>query len=515
MLLTASVFCIALALTVFLQSRSHAYASEWSFNADESAHYVTGLLVHDYVAQGFPQNPQTLADNFDAHYPKVGIGHWPPGFYVVQAAWTLLFGTSRISLLMLMAVIAASVLTITYVITARYFPGWIAFGSTVVLAVIPGFQEFSRSLMPDMLVGLLTLLSLLVLATHLQRPQWRTGLWFGALAVATILTKGTGLVLAPLPILGALQLRRARLFRRWAFWAPAILVLVVCVPWFLLAPDALHQSVALFGGLRLRLYRPGESLSYWIRMLGVVAAPLTAFGVARAIRQYGSTDALWALLLWLPVAAAAFRMFIGAWEKDYLIATLPIMTPFLCAGLQWFSGTFAPHRNVGNVCSALLILIACMTNVTRLPSKPHLGLDNVARVILSDQQLAGTPLLIVSDAQGEGAFIAEIASGERRPGHIVERGSKVLATSGFMGTAYRERFTTPAELMQFFDANPDLIVLLDTPDHVPPHVDLVRNTVAAYARRWRTLATFPRWHSSPDLHPQSTIRVLALVSKTS
>ncbi len=73
MLRIGSVFCVALALTVFLQWRGNAYAAEWSFNTDEPAHYVTGLLVHDYLTEGFPHNPRAFADNVYVHYCHRGV----------------------------------------------------------------------------------------------------------------------------------------------------------------------------------------------------------------------------------------------------------------------------------------------------------------------------------------------------------------------------------------------------------------------------------------------------------
>ena len=99
--------------------------AEFAANADEPAHYVTGLMVHDYLARGFPSNPLEFAREFYSRYPKVAIGHWPPVFYIVQALWTSLFTASRASLLLLMAAISAALLTLTYWLAARYFgPGW-------------------------------------------------------------------------------------------------------------------------------------------------------------------------------------------------------------------------------------------------------------------------------------------------------------------------------------------------------------------------------------------------------
>ena len=52
---------------------------------------MTGLMVRDYIAAGFPDSPFRFAENYYLHYPKVAIGHWPPVFYSIQAAWMLIF----------------------------------------------------------------------------------------------------------------------------------------------------------------------------------------------------------------------------------------------------------------------------------------------------------------------------------------------------------------------------------------------------------------------------------------
>ena len=104
----AFVFVLLLAAVLLLQVIGGAYSAALSGTEDEAAHYVTGLLFRDYVASGLRTTPIEYAEDYYLHYPKVGIGHWPPVFYALQAVWTLPFGASRTSVLLLMAVIAAA-----------------------------------------------------------------------------------------------------------------------------------------------------------------------------------------------------------------------------------------------------------------------------------------------------------------------------------------------------------------------------------------------------------------------
>ena len=104
LLITAFLF---FGVQTSLQWVNGAFISEFGGHSDEAAHYVTGLMVHDYVAAlrqaQDPDPPMKFAKEYYIHYPKVAMGHWPPFFYVVQTAWTLLFSPSRISMILLMA----------------------------------------------------------------------------------------------------------------------------------------------------------------------------------------------------------------------------------------------------------------------------------------------------------------------------------------------------------------------------------------------------------------------------
>jgi len=101
------LFFLFLGIIVTFQWHGNAFRAEFGGTPDEPAHYVTGLLVRDYITSGWPANPLEYARNYYVHYPKLGLGHWPPFFYVVQTAWSLVFTPSRVSMILLMGVLTA------------------------------------------------------------------------------------------------------------------------------------------------------------------------------------------------------------------------------------------------------------------------------------------------------------------------------------------------------------------------------------------------------------------------
>jgi hypothetical protein len=452
-------------------------------------------MLHDYIRSGLPASPIAYAQRYYEHYPKVAMGHWPPMFYILQSAWTLLFGVSRTSLLLLMAALGALLLTCTYALVRRCFPPWMAWVSLILLAASRDFQASSRSIMAEIPTAVFMLAALWALARYFDRPDLRSATWFSLASLATMLAKGTGIALAPLPLLDAGLTRRWSILRRGSFWLPAILAGVPALLWFAVAPDALHQSVASFGGLGVRWVRVPESLQHWLLVLGPAGALLAALGFlrrSRAVLTATEKSPFWiSALVFLPVTVA-FRVLVGAWEVRHLLTTLPLLMLFLCDGLTWIQSAVPRFRGV--VMAAVIVALGATAvhNVMVMPAKVHLGMDRVASDLATAPEYRNARFLIVSDALGEGVFISEVAVREQRPGHTIERGSKILAEESFMGDLYRPRFTTPAEMMHFFAQGPDRILILDGILPAREHVAQVRRMIEQSPNQWLLLGRYPR-----------------------
>jgi len=80
----AAVFLIILLVTLLLQWGSGAHSAALGAEPDEASHYVTGVMIRDYIARGLPGNPVTFAKDFYIHYPRVAFGLWPPLFHLLS-----------------------------------------------------------------------------------------------------------------------------------------------------------------------------------------------------------------------------------------------------------------------------------------------------------------------------------------------------------------------------------------------------------------------------------------------
>src|SRR5258708_7658053 len=136
-----------------LQWREGAMSAEFGGYADESAHLVTGLMVRDYLATFPLQPPLPFAENYYLHYPKVAFGHWPPLFYIAQAAWMLALPVSRASILLFMAAwmaLLATILRRTLRAETSPFSSWCA---AIILFALPLIAEYTGRIMAGIQVA--------------------------------------------------------------------------------------------------------------------------------------------------------------------------------------------------------------------------------------------------------------------------------------------------------------------------------------------------------------------------
>jgi hypothetical protein len=477
-----------LCLVLAIQWRCAAFRADFGGTPDEPAHYITGLMVHDYLAAGAPSGPMAYARSYYQHYPKVALGHWPPFFYVIQAVWELAFGPSRVSLMILMAVIAAALATVLCDAVSREYSPGAGICLAVIMITTPAMAEYACMLMAETTMALLVFLAVLAWSSYFEKERWQAAGWFGVWSTLAVLTKGAGIALALLPPFSVLLTRRWSLARRFSFWLPAILVIAFAGPWYLLAPDAQHESVARFGGIHFLVPRIADTLAAWWRMLGIVPALASIVGLVAwglRFRRGAAGDKCMAAACMLG-STYLCRITVGAWEARHLLTTLPLLFLFACAPATWLFSV--PLRPLSRRARALLAggVTATMAaaNIYALPVKAQLGFAEVAQRLGSAPEWRDAVILVCSDATGEGVLISEVAMRERRPGHVIERASKVLADVDFMGWHYRSLFRDEDSLLRYLESVPVRVVVIDEAGRKSPHGSLLAQTLRDHPERW-------------------------------
>lgn len=484
-----------------LQTLNAAYTSECARTYDEAGHFVTGLMMHDFVAGLDWSSPVAFAEDYYLHFPKVAIGHWPPVFYLVQGAWMLPFSASRASVLVLLAFLAALVsLSIYRTLEPEY--GQVAgIGGGLLFLLLPLVQVNTSTIMAEALLALLALWAALSFAKYVEteRPSWVA--WFTLFAALTIMTKANGLALVFLPPFVLLMTGRFGLLSRTSFWLPAAAIALVCGPWYWYTFDMLKNGpLAASPTLEYTLKAVPAFSMHFVRSIGIGLTLFGLLGVLLCIVQPArrrQLDAKWASLASLVLAALVFHWIVPAgFDPRYLILGVPPMICFVVAGVVG-SVELVPERWLGRRWRLALVGVVAAglfgLEAFSVPGRQWQGFGNVAALLFTPTPVVTSVVLVSSDPEGEGALVSEVAMRDRDRRHFVLRGSKVLSSSRWDGSEYRMLFETTAEMGDLLRETPVHLVVVDrsvprsfrTPDQA-----LLWETLQEMADEWELVDKF-------------------------
>jgi hypothetical protein len=479
------VFLVAFDLAFVGQKIAGAYESEFGAHPDEAAHCVTGLFVRDamvaglnYARSGFHGSPieigRSFADTFYQHYPKVALGVWPPAFHTAQAVWTLPFGVSRFSLLLLMAALAGATATIIFEMVRRDFGLWAAAIAALIWLSGPLVRAHTNLLMAEMLSTLTIFAATLMWGKFLEGGRARDAIWFALLASAAILTKGTGLALLLMCALSVAITRKWKVLARPALWGAVLIVVILAGIWTWrfrhegtrVGGWEANEAAWAFTAAAVPFYL--KALAYSVAFAVLIFA---AVGMVTTIRAGGE----WAALTSCVLAVLIFQSVVPVGrESRHILAATPALMVLAVAGVY----AIARHRGVRVADAALqlrrerlwvllLALLALPQSLRAISQKSYTGFLPLAEEVLNIAP-PGARILISSDASGEGMFISELAMRDERPNLIVERASKSLVDPtgrDWAGRNLRERFHDDAALLSYILGSKIAYIVLD--DAVP------------------------------------------------
>lgn len=459
------VFLLLLGLVLWGQQRSGANSDEFGGHPDEAAHFVSALMIRDYLVQlGSDEgiaHPKRYAETYYESYPKVAIGNWPPGFHALQAVWMRVFEPGQSSVFLLMALLTAGLGTATFLAArAHVGRGW-ALAASMLLMVLPIMQKYASLAMTEVLVALLVFCAILCYARFVDSVRWQWGLGFGVLAAAAILVKGSAFSLGLVPPLAVLFLRRWDLLKTLAFWIPAGVVGLLCAPWYVYTLDVATDGWA---GSSPSMKFFAEAFFYNLKKLletgGPVILLMVFLGVARCclVRKEADADetsAFFPLLGILFLVVPVFHCIVPAgMEHRHLVPMLPAFVIFAVAGMRELctklgseGSAFSGRRLYWAVSAVSLAGMFLVGEPTY--RKGYSGFREVVQELYKVEDWPG-PVLISSDASGEGMFVAEAALADgARPSKKIVRATKVLADSKWSGGQYRTRYADKDALRQF------------------------------------------------------------------
>lgn len=440
---------------------------DWDFpefgrHPDEAAHLITGTLVHDWTAAGCPGSPLEYALRYYARYPKIAIGHWPPAYYGVQAAWYGVFGVGRASATLLSLTIAAAFLTLLFELLRRGVSTPAALLALGLVMYSPVFRYVSTVFMADLLVGVLSLAAVWSFSRYLEGGRAVAALGFGFWSALAIMTKQDAVALAAVPPLSVLFLRRWDLLKDWRFYASAAPVGVVCAPYYLWAMRETHS--AWDGLARRSLIEKVRFVSGGFSLCGLPGAVVSAFGLGAAVASSVRSPRL------TNFGAVLAAQALGVCALQ--LATPVSLDPRYKAGLLAFAAFLAANafqeilgwRRVPAPARAALAIGLALALVFGLPPQPIrkvIGYRGAVEQVVNLHQPGLQTVLVCSDPQGDGAVSAEFRLQNAPRDILVIRADKVLASSTWMNQKYRLLQETPEAIARYLETQPIHFVLID------------------------------------------------------
>lgn len=489
------LFCV---FALAIQLAMGAYRAELAGYPDESAHAVTGIALEQYLVHGLGQNPVRFLTEYYEHYPKVGIGHWPPLLYVAEVASILPFSVSKAALLGLQALLAGVLAWVVFR-ELRIVVGAAAGGlGAVALLLNPVVREHTAMTMAEILLTLTMLLATLALARFVERRSTRAAVWFAVWTAAAVLTKGTGWAMAIAAIFAMVVLREWRLaFSRAALTGAAVLALL-CVPWQLatlkLAAEGWNQQSPGFGYTRVAV---PLFLDYLFTVPGVVVAVAGLTGAVLTLTgrwNTGQTRAYWAALSGLVAAGWLFHVLVPAGEEERkLIIIIPALVLLAAGAARAVAARcFAGRERQAAAVMFAAVTIAAIGMSLPVEAKPRLGFTAVAAK-LDSLMRPGSAALMISDAYGEGALTAEMAFRRPAPAVYLVRGSKLLASQDWAGKGYEDRVHSGDECARVLAAIPISALVVDRrKDVMAEHFfGYVEDMLRTHAAEWKLVSDGP------------------------
>jgi 4-amino-4-deoxy-L-arabinose transferase-like glycosyltransferase len=497
MALAAAFFVLA----AVVQWRRGAHSSELFSHPDEPAHYVTGLMVREYLASGSYGAPMVFAEQFYARYPKVALGAWPPGFYLLQSAWSLAFSAQRASMILFMVVLTAILASLLRAAMRKDCGSLASTLGALLWLLLPLVQQHGGMIMTELPVSLFSFAAAMAFGRYFDRGRTGDAIGFSVLASLAILTKPSALSLAFVPVVAVVISRRFQVLKAPSFWLSAAVVAALCAPW----------TCWMAAYSRDGWDQPWPSWSYTLQ--AVDAYPRALAGQFGPVLVGVGAIGVWARV----VVPARHRRSSGTWLSAlgliagvltlHCIVPVPIearhMTPaaapaamFITAGVVELGRLLAriSSEGIGKAIAIGLAASVFASGPFRVTRKSYEGFGRALEDLLATSVPNAPVSLISSDASGEGGFIAEIAMRQNSPRRTILRASKALSTSDWAGREYRSRFSDPRQLNEFLVESGVEVVVVD--ESMPPrlrrlHHDLLREALVSEPTAFELVHRYP------------------------
>ena len=475
-----AVFVAFLLIVLATQRASDAPGAAFGAFPDEPAHYIGGLLVHDYMSAAAGESPIAYARNYYLYLPYFAIGVWPPLFYAIEAGWAALFGVTRESLLWMIALCGAGLATLLYSILKKCFDEWTAAAGGAMLLFVPAVQWSACVVMVDLACSLFALAAIVFFLRFVEHGWWWDSALFGAFCGLGLLTKNSTYFTVLIPPVLIAGTGRWDLLRRRAVWAGPVIAACIYGPWlavskpFLLLGTHGLELPGFFGALANYAQILWEQLSFVL--------PLGAAGVAALVlsKRRGIGAVGWGMLAIL-----------AALPVSIFVARVPVQSRLLVLGYaalifltaELFRAVLGPRRAAPlmGVCLA----VYGVSHWKQFQAPPENDIRRAVAFVQSRD--GGKPGAVIVPSGREGPWIAEFAQFEgARPARILVRPTKIFGTEDWNGTNWKTFYGSAGEMNSLLLQLPVKYCILEGPAaREYPHDRLLQEVLEGNPAGWR------------------------------
>jgi hypothetical protein len=493
----AIAWVIAFDVAWLCQRLSGTHSNEFGANPREALHFVTGLTLHDFMVSAPPDaKAREFVERYAEHYPNVDTHIWPPVFHAIESGWMVAFGTKRMTVLMLMAALAATGATVLWGALVKEFGYGLATLGSLTLLCLPLFRNSYEIVLAEPLAAILLVAAALKWGRYLEEGRPGDAAAFGVLcglALLTDLSAFSLLLQAPISALLAKRTERLRQPVTWAGLALSVFIFAF-VLWYL------RGGTGLTGQLRnvISWEFTRDALPFYLGKLGmglgIILLLFFIVGLIRKVRSGVEGSSRWiTLAATLGFALALLADVSEPTDSRHLVPLIPVIMMFVVAGLASLGERFSKPVDLSAVrkipstaaaAAAWCLAIAGVLTAQRLTGanfrERWIGYAEGAEQILKNPSPGARRVLISSDAAGEGALICELAMRDKRPGHVVKQCNRELVRDERVHEKARPRFENSEELAAWLRRSGFTIIAVDfsiaEQDRSEVHDQLVRAT---------------------------------------
>lgn len=484
---------VYLLVCLLIQGTSGAWNATFNAYPDEPSHFVSAVMIRDYLASGFSLSPFRFAEQYYRHYPFFAVGYWPPLCYVITAFVFLVAGVGRFQALFVSAAAAAGSACLLFSLLRKRSGFVVAFCVGLLFLSLVEVQRWMSAVMTDEMVVFFCLAAGIRLLIWLERPTYWNAIFCGTCCAFATLTKYSGAYVCIVPFATCLILRRFSLLRKQQFLVLHATVVLLVGPWLLWT--ASRSSTGLPPSRPPILSRVLPFIRSTFEVFSPTLMVVVILGLLALVmlRRMWQADLLVVSLLGLGSLGFLIASPVDP-ELRYVMGVAAALLVLAASGWSGLSELAGRANGLLPVLTVILTAAVMATHFGDYKRPPDYPIRLVVNSVVMNPAWSGKRIVVASDL--EGPMIAEFAIQDtHRPGYELVRPSKLLSGQGWFGENYVSRYGSPQEVASTFERDSvDLIIWHSRPaSGFRKHELLMDQMLHDSSFSWNKVVSFSDW----------------------